>query len=62
MFFHNDLRYIVEKRKYDYETHPCEDGQRRSITDIVIITEERIAVILLTLEKRRINESNIKIP
>ena len=28
MFFHNELRYIVRKIKYDYETHKCADGQR----------------------------------
>jgi hypothetical protein len=51
MFFHNDLRYVVWKRQCVCETHKCEHANR-STKEVVVITKERIAVILLTHENR----------
>ena len=43
-------------------THQCEDGQHRSIKDIVVITKERIAIILLTHENIESMNPTLRFP
>jgi hypothetical protein len=61
MYFHNDLRYIV-RQKCDCDTRKCEHGQHRPTKDIVVITKERIAVILLTHENVESMSPTLRFP